>query len=294
MFPNFTQHYAKSNGIQIHYVIGGDGPPLLLLHGYPQTLFIWNQMVHKLAQHFTVIASDLRGYGKSDCPPSDPDHYNYSKREMARDQVELMKHLGFTEFYLAGHDRGGRVAHRLLLDHEECVRKWAVLDIAPTHEMYTSTDMEFAAAYYHWFFLIQPDGYPEKMIGQNPDFFLKSKFKYWGKDSVPLRKTAYNHYKDCFDQETIRASCEDYRASATIDLEHDEIDLNANRKISKSLLCLWGQHGFVGRKYDVVKEWQKWAKSVVGFGLPCGHYLPEESPEETADALIEFFSDNQL
>ena len=288
MFDQFRTSTVDIESVTINYRIGGSGPALLLLHGYPQTHVIWHKIADQLAEHFTVVASDLRGYGDSGKPPSDATHSPYSKRASGKDQLKLMQHLGFKSFHLVGHDRGGRVGHRMALDQPDAVEKLVVMDIAPTYTMYTTTDMEFATAYYHWFFLIQAHDIPEKMIGQNPLFFLENKFGQWGRDSSAFTKEAFNEYLRCFTPETIHASCEDYRASATIDIEHDQIDLDHGNKIKCPLLCLWGTKGFVGRKYDVVQEWSVWADQVQGFGINSGHYLPEEAPEATLKALLDF------
>lgn len=290
MFNTFDTSQAIIDGIKIPYVKAGSGPPLLLLHGYPQTHVMWHKVAPALAKHFTVVVSDLRGYGDTTKPPTTEDHAPYSKRAMGRDQVLLMQSLGFEKFDLAGHDRGGRVAHRIALDYPERIKKVAVLDIAPTYTMYTTTDMEFAKAYYHWFFLIQPFDLPERLIGADPQYFLSKKFGQWGRDSGAFTEEALAEYIRCFTSETIHASCEDYRASATIDIAHDQVDIDAGRRIQCPLLALWGEKGFVGNKYDVLAEWRKWADEVSGHGLPCGHYLPEEAPQETIAALLTFFS----
>jgi len=288
MFQNFKKQVFSYNSIDINYVINGTGPPLLLLHGYPQTYFIWHKIASELSKKYTVVASDLRGYGDSSKPNSDKIHESYSKREMAKDQVKLMKSLGFDSFLVAGHDRGGRVGHRMALDYPSVIEKLVVMDIAPTYTMYNTTDMDFAKSYYHWFFLIQTENIPENMIGADPYFYLDKKFKQWGKDSDAITKTAFSEYLRCFTPETIKASCEDYRASASIDLEHDQIDIDNKNKIECPLMVIWGDKGYVGNKYDIVAEWKKFAKEVVGHGLPCGHYLPEEAPNETLEALVSF------
>ncbi len=290
MFDTFESAHAIIDGIKIPYVKAGSGPPLLLLHGYPQTHVMWHKVAPDLAKHFTVIVSDLRGYGDTTKPPTTGDHAPYSKRAMGADQVSLMQSLGFEKFDLAGHDRGGRVAHRIALDYPDRIKKVAVLDIAPTYTMYMTTDMEFAQAYYHWFFLIQPFDLPERLIGADPQYFLSQKFGQWGRDSGAFTEEALAEYIRCFTPETIHASCEDYRASATIDITHDQVDIDAGRRIQCPLLALWGEKGFVGNKYDVLAEWRKWADEVSGHGLPCGHYLPEEAPQETIAALLTFFS----
>lgn len=289
MLDQFHKATAQLGDISIRYAMAGSGPPLLLLHGYPQTHVMWHKIAPALAKRFTVVASDMRAYGDSSKPPTDAKHSPYSKRSMGNDQVKLMRQLGFEAFRLAGHDRGGRVGHRMALDHPDTIQKLAVLDIAPTYTMYKTTDMEFAQAYYHWFFLIQAHDLPERMIGADPAFYLSKKFGQWGRDGSAFTAEALAEYHRCFTPETIHASCEDYRASASIDLEHDQIDIDQGRKIRCPLLCLWGEKGFVGQKYDVIGEWKKWADQVDGKGLPCGHYLPEEAPDETLEALLNFF-----
>ena len=287
MFEDFENQRVEASGAAINVVKGGDGPPLLLLHGYPQTYVMWHKVAPRLAEDFTVVATDLRGYGDSSKPAGGEDHAGYSKRAMAQDQVEVMQRLGFESFCVAGHDRGGRVAHRMALDHPERVEKLAVLDIAPTHIMYTTADMEFARVYYHWFFLIQPYDLPEKLIGADPEYYLRKKLGQWGKDDEAFTPEAISEYLRCFTPEMIHASCEDYRASAAIDLAHDEEDLG--RKLSCPLLVLWGEKGFVEKKYDVIATWEEKATDVRGRSLPSGHFLPEEAPEETLEELCEFF-----
>ena len=203
-----------------------------------------------------------------------------------------MTQLGFERFFVAGHDRGGRVAHRMALDHPERVGKLAVLDIAPTHMMYTGADMDFAEAYYHWFFLIQPFDLPERLIGANAEYYLRKKLSQWGRDNVAFTDEAMDEYLRCFTPQTVHASCEDYRASASLDLEHDEVDLAAGRKLACPVLALWGAKGYVGKKYDVLETWRAWTaegSEVSGYALPCGHFLPEEAPEETLEGLLGFF-----
>jgi haloacetate dehalogenase len=289
----FRTDKINCDGVGIHYRIAGGGPALLLIHGYPQTGYMWHKIATQLAANFTVIIPDLRGYGDSDKPPTDADHSPYSKRAMADDMVTIMNTLGHRKFAVAGHDRGGRVAHRLARDHGEAVSKLAVLDIAPTAAMYKATDKEFATAYYHWFFLIQPAPYPERLIGSDPRYFLEHKMGHWGRTEGAITDRAFAEYLRCFSNpETIHASCEDYRASASIDLEHDAKDASA--KLKMPVLALWGDVGFVGRTYDVIAEWEKVAVNVSGHAVPGGHFLAEESPDQTLDALITFFSDNAL
>ena len=287
MFEGFRREFIQANGVEIHAVVGGEGPPLLLLHGYPQTHVIWHKIAPALAERFTVVAADLRGYGDSAKPPGGPGHAAYSKREMAADQVAVMQALGFERFSLVGHDRGGRVSHRLSLDHPDRVERVAVLDIAPTRTVFETVDQTVATVYYHWFFLIQPNGLPEKLIGYDPDDFLQRKLTAWGADGDAFTDEAVAEYKRCFrDPAAIHATCEDYRAAASIDLDHDRADEDA--RIACPLLVLWGNRGLVGRRYDVLNVWRDKADDVRGEGLDCGHFLPEEKPKETLAALLEF------
>jgi haloacetate dehalogenase len=289
MFEGFRRVRVDTGEVSINAVVGGQGQPLLLLHGYPQTHVIWHKIAPRLAEHFTVVAADLRGYGDSDKPEGALDHSNYSKRALARDQVELMRQLGFERFFLAGHDRGGRVAHRLAVDHPDRVSKLATLDISPTKKMYESTNQEFARAYYHWFFFIQPKPLPEKLIGGNPQFYLLKKIGSGSAGLAPFTPEALNEYLRCFTPETIHGSCEDYRASASIDLVYDREDIQAGRKVACPMLALWGKHGVVERCFAPVKDWAEVAVDVRGRALNGGHYLAEELPDETFAELDEFF-----
>ena len=287
MFPGFEVGHYQTMDTEIAYRKGGEGPPLLLLHGYPQTHVMWHKIAPALAERFSVVAADLRGYGDSGKPPRDVCHTNYSKRTMALDQVELMAGLGFDHFSVVGHDRGARVAHRMALDHPDRIGKVAVLDIAPTLTMYEGTDMAFASAYYHWFFLIQPYDLPERLIGADPGYYLERKLAAWGRREGAFTPEAVAEYRRCFDDPaTIEATCEDYRAAASIDLEHDRAD--ARRKISAPLLVLWGGRGVVAATYDVLATWREKAEDVRGKALDCGHFLPEEEPEETLKELLAF------
>ncbi len=288
MFEGFERRKVPVAAGAINLVRGGKGPPLLLLHGYPQTHAMWHKIAPALAERFTVVCPDLRGYGDSMKPPSDPDHAAYSKRAMAQDMVDTMRALGFERFSLAGHDRGGRVAHRLAADHPERVDRVAVLDICPTYSMYAETDKEFATAYYHWFFLIQPAPLPERLIGADPAFWIDAIFDRWGRDEAAITPQARAEYVRCFaDPATIHATCEDYRAAASIDLAHDAADLD--RRLETPLLALWGSRGFVGRRYDVLAAWRRRAQDVRGEAVPSGHFLPEEAPAATLAALQAFF-----
>jgi haloacetate dehalogenase len=289
LFPGFSQRRIATSGSEIQLVVGGSGPPLLLLHGYPQSHAMWHKIAPRLAEHFTVVCSDLRGYGDSDKPASEVDHSPYSKRAMAQDQVEVMQALGFERFALAGHDRGGRVAHRMARDHPERIERLAVLDISPTAIMYGRTDKDFATAYYHWFFLIQPYDLPERLIGADPAYYLRKKVGGWGSAGLSIfDPRALAEYERCFcDPATIHATCEDYRAAATIDLEHDAAD--EGREIDCPLLVLWGEKGVVHRFFDPIADWKSVASDVRGKVLPSGHYLAEEAPDETFRELLGFF-----
>lgn len=289
LFESFKKEKIKVSDVSINIAHCGKGKPLLLLHGYPQTLCMWHIIAPELCKRFHVICADLRGYGNSSKPKSTPDHYTYSKRAMASDMVEVMGKLGYDKFIVAGHDRGGRVVHRMCLDFPEKVLKACVMDIAPTHTMFKSTDQNFATGYYHWFFLIQPDGFPEKLIGNDPEYYVREKLRRWSGEPAMFDEEAVNEYIMCFSKpEAINASCEDYRAAATIDLIHDEKDFD--KKIKCPLLVLWGNKGFVHRTYDVLATWKEKAENVEGKALNSGHFLPEENPEETLIELNKFFS----
>lgn len=267
-------------------------PPLLLLHGHPQTGAIWHAVWDRLAAHFTLVAPDLRGYGDSAKPAGRPDHSNYSKRTMAQDLVALMRQLGHERWAVVGHDRGGRVAHRMAADHPPCVERLAVLDIAPTLAMYEQTDERFARTYWHWFFLIQPAPLPERLIGRDGAFYVRSVLGSRHAGLAPFAPDALAEYERCAaDPATIHGFCEDYRAAASIDLEHDRADREAGIRLAMPLLALWGAHGWVGHGYDVLAEWRRVAADVRGAALDCGHYLPEEAPAALCDALIPFLTD---
>ena len=288
LFPGFTSRRIRTAGAEIHLVVGGSGPPLLMLHGYPQTHAMWHKVAARLAAHFTVVCPDLRGYGDSGKPEGGAGHVNYSKRAMARDQVEAMAALGFERFAVAGHDRGGRVAHRMTLDHPGRVDRLAVLDISPTRIMFAQTDQAFATAYYHWFFLIQPFDLPERLVGSDPDFYMRRKLGGWGSALGHFDPRAYGEYERCFrDPATIHATCEDYRAAASIDLEHDAADEEG--RIECPLLVLWGEKGVVHRLFKPIDDWKRVANDVRGRALPTGHYLAEEAPDETVAELLAFF-----
>ena len=288
MFDGFsTECLSLDDGIDIHLRIGGTGPPLLLLHGYPQTHVLWHKVAPSLAKRFTVVATDLRGYGDSSKPDGGANHENYSFRAMARDQVAVMEALGFVRFMAVGHDRGARVIHRMALDHPDRVEKAVLMDILPTLFMYENTDMSFARGYFHWFFLIQPYDFPERLIGADPEYYLVKKFQKGVKTASAFSNEAMAEYIRCFKEpKTIHATCEDYRAAAGIDLAHDRLDLN--RKLDCPLHILWGRLGIVGQLFDVLSPWRERANHVSGRPLDCGHYLAEEAPKETLTEIFEF------
>lgn len=284
----FEIRRIAGQGAEINLRISGSGPPLLMLHGYPQTHVMWHKIAPRLAEKYTVVLPDLRGYGDSAKPESDASHSAYAKRAMASDMVTVMRTLGFERFRLAGHDRGARVAHRLALDHSNAVEKLALLDIIPTLQMYEATDQALATAYFHWFFLIQPAPFPEHFIGLDPAFFLGA-MRALARRADAFTNEAFAEYLRCFsDPACIHASCEDYRAAATIDLQHDRND--AGRKLDMPVLLLWGDEGVVGRLFDPLAVWSQLANNLAGRGLPCGHFLAEEEPDLTYQALDEFMS----
>jgi haloacetate dehalogenase len=292
-FKDFEERRFAVNGAEIAARLGGDRdkPALMLLHGFPQTHAMWHRVAQLLRHDFFLVLPDLRGYGDSSHAPGLPDHSNYSKRALAQDFIEVMDTLGIAEFALCGHDRGGRVAHRLALDHPARVRRLCVIDIAPTLDMYARTDFDFARAYYHWFHLIQPAPLPELMIGGNPRAYLHAKLGGWGSGGLGhIEPRALAEYERCFCRdEAIHTACEDYRASAGIDLEHDRESRARGHKIACDTLMLWGEHGVVQRLFDPLALWQaQCAASVTGWAMPAGHFIPEQLPEETAAALGAF------
>lgn len=291
MLDRFSKDQRQVNGVTIHFRHGGSGPPLLLLHGFPQTHVIWHRVADALAERFTLVMPDLRGYGDSSKPPGDKDHANYSKRTMAQDMVELMAALGHRRFDLCGHDRGGRVAHRLALDHPDAVGRLMVIDISPTRTMYEATDMRFATLYYHWFMLIQPHPLPETLIGNNAAFYLKYTLGGWGSSGASyIDPAAMAEYERCFcTPEAIHAACEDYRAAAGIDLEHDR-DHDA-KKLTCPTHVVWGEHGVVGKLFRPLQDWQeKCALPVTGRALPAGHFIPDQVPELLLEEMKTFFA----
>ena len=283
LFEGFSLSMIELGEVTLRVRHGGGGPPLLLLHGHPQTHMMWHAVAPKLAQDFTVIAPDLRGYGESSKPETTPDHIPYSKRVMARDQVALMRHFGFDEFYVAGHDRGGRCAYRLALDHPERVRKLAVLDIIPTGEALRRADMAFGLGYWHWFFLAQPYPLPERLIGANPDhYYFRSGRERFNPEALA------DYLRACHDTGTVHAMCEDSRAGATIDYQLDEADRGLKR-IQCPVLVLWSDQGNLPKWYDVLSIWRDWADDVLGEAIKGSHYFAEENPEATYKAMDQFF-----
>ena len=296
MLDGFKRSEIKTSGARIVTVTGGKGPPLLLMHGNPFNHLSWQKIAPRLATEFTVVATDLRGYGDSEKPPGGPRHINYSFRAMAQDQVEVMAALGFERFYAAGHDRGARVLHRMCLDHPQKVARAAIIDIVPQHYLYANISKAWATFSWHWFFNIQPYDLPEKMMGADPDWFIKKKLAKTEQGLSFFDPAALEDFMRCFrNPATIHAICEDYRAGASIDLEMDEADVQAGRKIDRPLLLLWGATGGVGRNQKSMEIWPRYASDIrAGKALPSGHYVQEEAPEETYTELRAFFRDGEL
>lgn len=277
---------AECDGIRIAAQTRGSGPAVLLLHGYPETKAMWDAVAGALAADHTVVASDLRGYGDSDKPR----HASYAKRDMVQDQLALMRSLGHESFAVIGHDRGGRVGHRMALDHPEVVTALAVLDIVPTLHMFENVDREMATVYFHWFFLARADGLPEALIGADPETWLRSRFAGRRHDGDAL-PDAFDEYRRCFDLDTVYASGADYRAAASVDLDHDRADRSAGRVVTAPTLALWGAHSYVGRNFDVLSTWEPYAPRITGRSIDADHYLAEEAPAPTASALRTFLAE---
>ena len=291
LFPGFRQRRVRASGANINLVSGGEGPPVLLLHGYPETHAMWHKVAPQLARDYSVVCADLRGYGDSSKPRGLPDHSNYAKRAMARDMAEVMRSLGFAEFHVVGHDRGGRVGHRLARDFPERVRTLTVLDISPTLKMYQSTTQQFARAYWHWFFLIQEAPMPERLLAGHAPWYILSRLGRGKSGLKHFSREALLEYTRAFrDPRTIHATCEDYRAAATIDLVHDKQDLR--RKLAMPVLALWGKHGVIEALFDCLADWREVARDVRGRALACGHFIPEEKPRELLAELRRFLAQN--
>lgn len=282
LLTDFQSTSINTGEAEIYLRYGGQGPPLLLLHGHPQTHMMWHELAPKLAEEYTVVMPDLRGYGDSSKPESADDHSTYSKRAMAKDQIAVMKQLGFSRFTVIGHDRGARCAYRLALDFPEAVEKLTVMDIIPTGETFRRADKDFAMGYWHWFFLAQPFDFPERVIGENPDNFY-----FQGTRHLFHPEALAEYWRGIHNPGTIHAMCEDYRAAATIDFELDEAD-RGSKKITCPVLVLWGEKGALPNWYDVLNVWEDWADDVRGRGIDCGHYLAEEAPEETYEEIQKF------
>jgi haloacetate dehalogenase len=292
LFPHFRALQVEIDPtVTINAIVGGSGPPLLLLHGHPQTHAIWHRVAPRLAEQFTVVACDLRGYGDSSKPQGAPDHANYSKRAMAADMVAVMQSLGFATFRVLAHDRGARVAHRLAQDHPQAVERMALLDIAPTLAMYEQTSDAFARAYWHWFFLIQPAPLPERLIEADPAAYVRDVMGKRSAGLAPFDPRALAEYQRCLALPgAAHGICEDYRAAATIDLEHDRFDRDAGNRLALPLMVLWGEQGVVGRCFDPLAEWQRVAADVQGGALPCGHYIAEEAPDTLLERVLPFLA----
>ena len=290
MFDGFALTTIDTGEAAIRVRHGGSGPPLLLLHGVPETHLMWHRVAPLLARDFTVVATDLRGYGDSAKPPSTPDHAPYAMRALARDQVAVMRRLGFEQFFVAGHDRGARCAYRLALDHPERVRRLAVLDVIPTGEAFRRADMAFALGVWVWSFLAAPHPLPERLVAADPDLLVDHMLDSWSTTPGVFPDPVRAAYRRAFrDPATLHAICEEYRAAATLDVQHDEAD-RGRRRISCPVLVLWSKHGALAAWYDVPAIWRDWADDVRGRPLDCGHFLPEEAPAETYEELRAFFS----
>jgi haloacetate dehalogenase len=292
LFPHFRALQVQIDPtVTINAIVGGSGPPLLLLHGHPQTHAIWHRVAPRLAEQFTVVACDLRGYGDSSKPQGAPDHANYSKRAMAADMVAVMQSLGFATFRVLAHDRGAPRAHRLAQDHPQAVERMALLDIAPTLAMYEQTSDVFARAYWHWFFLIQPAPLPERLIEADPAAYVRDVMGKRSAGLAPFDPRALAEYQRCLALPgAAHGICEDYRAAATIDLEHDRFDRDAGNRLALPLMVLWGEQGVVGRCFDPLAEWQRVAADVQGEALPCGHYIAEEAPDRLLERVLPFLT----
>ncbi len=291
MFKGFVSQDLAGPAGTLHTLRGGQGAPLLLIHGHPQTHVMWHRVANDLSRHFTVVMIDLRGYGDSARPAADPEHATYSKRAMALDALAVMRHHGFETFQVLAHDRGARVAHRLAADHPQAVQRLLLLDIAPTLAMYSNTSEAFARAYWHWFFLIQPPPLPEALVSSDPVRYIRSVMGKRHAGLAAFAPEALAEYERCVQiAGSAESICEDYRASASIDLDHDRADVAAGRKLAQPLRVLWGAHGAVGQCFDVLALWRERAVAVSGQPLPCGHYIAEEAPALLLDQSLKFFT----
>jgi haloacetate dehalogenase len=288
MFDGFERQRVEVGDITINCVVGGRGCPVLLLHGFPQSLAMWARVAPLLAEKFKVVCADLRGYGDSSKPKCLPDRSNYSFRTMAADQIELMKQLGFARFHLVGHDRGGRTGHRMALDRPDVVQSLSVLDIVPTYAMFAETNRHVAGAYWHWYFLSQPEPFPERLIGADPDFFYETCLVGWGATELQdFEQEMLGEYRRCWrNPGMIHGSCSDYRAAATIDLEHDSADIE--RKVACRTLALWGAHGVMHKLFDIPATWRQRCTDVRADSLPGGHFFVDQFPDKTTSILMNF------
>lgn len=292
LLGGFVERHLSVGDIRIHVRTAGSGPPLLLLHGYPQSLWMWHRVAPMLAATHSVVLADLRGYGRSSAPAPEPDHSTYSKRAMAADQVEVMAQLGHDRFAVVGHDRGGRVAHRMALDVPDRVVALAVLDIVPTLHMFEHVDRAMATSYFHWFFLTQPDGLPERLIGSDPAAWIGARFARRHIGANPIDPRAMTRYVEDFgDPAVIAATCADYRAAATIDLADDRLSRERGHEVTAPLLAVWGSRSYVGRNFDVVSVWKQSAADVRGMAVEADHYVAEEAPAETVECLSRFLEE---
>lgn len=291
MFEGFTEHRIAVGDAELHCLTGGSGPPLLLLHGYPQTHVAWHRLAPRLMRHFSLVMPDLRGYGQSRGPRPDAAHHNYSKRVMARDAAELMTALGHERFLLAGHDRGARVGFRLCLDQPGRVERFAALDVIPTLDVWEQMDADKALAGYHWLFLAVPAPLPETLIGADPDVYIRHLLDRWVGRPDALHPQAVEAYlKQFHDPAVIAATCEDYRAGASVDRAEDAADRQQGRKISCPVLLLWGSRYLSSKTGSPIAAWRKWAADVREQAFDCGHFLAEEAPEDCAQAMTSFFA----
>jgi haloacetate dehalogenase len=288
MFEGFTRGNANIDGTDVAYVIGGSGPPVLLLHGFPQSRAMWARVAPQLAHRYTTVCADLRGYGDSAKPKCLPDRSNYAFRAMAADQVGLMQRLGFRRFHMVGHDRGGRTGYRMALDHPDAVLTLTVMDIVPTYTMFMETNRKVAGSYWHWYFLSQPEPFPERMIGNDPDFFYETCLVGWGATRISdFDQEMIAEYRRAWrDPGMIHGSCSDYRAAASVDLEHDVADID--RSVACPTLVLYGSTGQMARLFDIPAEWRKRCANVTEASLPGGHFFVDRFPQRAAEILGEF------
>ena len=290
MFEGFRRSTANVDGIDVAFVAGGSGPPVLLLHGFPQTLAMWARVAPIMASHCTVVCADLRGYGDSSKPRCLSDRSNYAFRAMAHDQIWLMRHLGFGRFHVVSHDRGGRTGHRMALDHPEIVSSLLVLDIVPTYAMFMDTNREIARSYWHWYFLSQPEPFPERIIAGDPDFFYETCLIGWGATRLQdFEQETLGEYRRAWrDPAMIHGSCSDYRAAETVDLEHDTADIA--HKVECPALVFYGSRGQMAKLFDIPAEWRKRLANITEASLPGGHFFVDQFPRETAEILLDFLA----